>query len=220
MKIHVKSKRTDVSYFAEFKEPVFGLLENHELRGSIIKQLLKSYRMRLNDFRMNNDQPSDKLLMFKKFDDPSFFEVVFGIDQVTADLKTVRDRIQKKYLYESLAPLLKLGTIKSQRVIIDRQLSTKDNAKAYLQSLSPYCPAPFEGILQSQGAQYVLQEPDSKATIRILITESLFIPEGLYLYINISFPENMYGYQEALDKFEEIDTFAVNALEIEIEESA
>jgi hypothetical protein len=217
MKISVKTEISDIVYRAIYIKPAYDLL-NEPDRLHIAKIFIASYGLRLNDIKFDSNLISDRFIHFSKFDDPSFFEVDFGFEEMTATLKRVRTKSQAKVLFEKLNQVLNKIPLTSQYWTIHRQLSTSGDAKEYLKALNPKCPKNFEPILESNGVYYTLKFPEENLSARITLVESVVVPGGLYFFTEYSFSPNQYDFLKASAMVEKQDNFIIKSLELNLTE--
>jgi hypothetical protein len=182
MKISVKTEISDIVYKAVYDKPAYDLLTDQD-RLHVAKIFVESYGLRLNDIKFDSNNISDRFIHFTKFDNPSFFDVDFGFEELTATLRRVRTKTQAKQLFEKLNEILNKISFASQYWNIHRQLSTSGDAREYLKSLNPKCPKNFKPILETNGVYYTLKLPKNSLMARVTLVDSQIVPEGLYLNI-------------------------------------
>jgi hypothetical protein len=217
MKISVKTEISDVAYKAVYDKPAYGLINDQD-RLHVTKIFVESYGLRLNDIKFDANTISDRFIHFSKFDDPSFFDVDFGFEELAATLRRVRTKSQAKDLFEKLNEVLNKMSFASQYWTIHRQLSTSGDAKEYLKSLNPKYPKNFESILETNGVYYTLKFPKNNLTARVTLVDSQIVPGGLYLNIEYLFSPNQFDFLKASAVVEEQDEFIIKSLEFNLTE--
>jgi hypothetical protein len=197
MKLNVKPVSTDLFYHASFEEPMIEHVKAEKL-ASTVNKLARTFALRLNDIKVTNEAPSDNFLHFSKFDGPSFFDVSFGLEEVSARLRQPQNEQHATDLYNKLSQFFDQATIKTQRMNVGQQLSTQEDAASFLESLNPNVPGHFQQFLQGSGVYYTLRIPDNQLAIYITLVSSMSVAGGLYLSIENEFSPNLYDFEGAL----------------------
>ena len=217
MELVVKPIRTDLVYQIFFKESALELAKE-ESRISLISKILKAFGLRLNDIKSNNETPSNDYIHFSRFYGPSFFDVAFGLEEVSATLQTPQNEAQVVDLYGRLFQIFEKRPISFQKMTIQRQLSTEGDATAFLKSLNPHSPDNFEKLLHGRGVYYSLKIPEHELTIFITLVDSLFVEGGLYLSVENQFLPNLYDFENAFKITKDHYDFILKGLNLNIEE--
>jgi hypothetical protein len=219
MSILFKSAAVDILYRVTFAELSIQDLKE-DLRIDLLENLANKFKLRLNDIKINSDSPSDRFISFSKFDDPSFFDVSYGIEEIAAILRRVKSRKQIENLFGDLAFSFKNKPMSLQKWIVDRQLTTETDVKEFLGTFNPSCPHNFQKILEGKGVQFFIKRKEHNLTSNITIADSTYYPGGIYLSIDSTFFPNKYSFAEAFDIFVNHDNFIIDSLNMVIEEQS
>ncbi|MHA1942029.1 MAG: hypothetical protein ACXACY_29200 [Candidatus Hodarchaeales archaeon] len=217
MKISVKTEISDIVYKAVYDKPAYDWMSEQD-RLHVAKVFVESYGLRLSDIKFDSDNISDKFIHFANFDNPSFFDVAFGFEELTATLRRVRSKSQAKQLFEKLNEVLNKITFVSQFWTIHRQLSTSGDAKEYLKALNPKCPKNFKSILETSGVYYTLKFPKNNLMASVTLVHSQIVTGGLYLSVEYSFSPNQLDFLKAGAIVEKQDEFIIKSLELNLTE--
>ena len=134
----------------------------------------------MNDIKFAPETPSDKLYSFYKFyDDDSFFEVFFGLEEVKAQISSPISETQISDLFSWLYNICKENSIEQQRITLIQHFSTVESLFLYFDKLNPKTPENFQEALDSKGVIYGFQDSENQLHMQILISNSLVVPNGL-----------------------------------------
>lgn len=217
MSILFKPVAVDLFYKATFDELSLQKLKE-DSRIDLFEQFANRFKLRFNDLKLNFDSASTKYISFSKFDDPSFFDVSYGFEEVSALLRRARSREQVADLFGELASTFQERSISVQKWIVDRQLTTEEDVKAFLKSFNPSCPSNFRKILKGKGIQYRIKIKEHDLESNITIADSIFYPGGIYLSIDSTFLPNKFSFAEAFEISVKHDDFIIDSLGMVIEE--
>lgn len=217
MDLVTKPLSTDLLYHVIFTEPMPELFET---KGTtvLMQKLVKDFGIRLNQIKVNRELPSDNFLHFSIFEGATWFEVSYGLEEITARLRTPKHEEQVIRLYSTLANCFKQYSMSRQRMNIQQQLEVEGDSEAYLKSLNRQVPNGFENTLTGRGVFYTLRTPEHELTTHISVAASLFVPGGVFVSIENDFNPNKYGFQEAFTTVRDYRKFILKELEIRIEQ--
>ena len=219
MELIVKPVGTDLFYQTFFEEPMLDeTLEGPRIR--LIKKLVKAFELRVNDIKFNVETPSNNYIRFSKFYDQSFFDVSFGLEEVSALLRMPTNETQVEGLYGKLFKIFEGNPISRQKISIQRQLSTEEDVALFLQSLNPYTPKTFQQILHGRGVIYDLKISEHELAIHVVVANSLYIKQGLFLSIEYDFSPNRYDFESAFKIAKDKHDFILKELSLRIETEA
>ena len=216
MELVLTPVNVDLFYQASFSEPMLEAVRN-ENTESLVRNLVKDFNLRLNDIRFNKEALSDNFIHFSKFEGLSWFDVSYGLEQVTAILRNPIREEQVTELYTKLAGSFSDYPISQQRMNIQRQLSTDGDVTAFLKPLNPNPPTNFEKLLDGRGVYYHLKIPEHDLRILITLVDSLFVPGGLFLTIENEFSPNRYDFQGAFKVAKNHHDFILKELNLRLE---
>jgi hypothetical protein len=219
MKLVISPASTDLQFRATFTEPQLGLgrVVDDE-RHQLIRKILTSFDLRLNDVKFNNLTPSNDFIHFSKFYGVCFLDVSFGLEEILVVLRRTESETQLVDIATKVGYLIEARPLATQRFTIQEHFSTSDQLVEYLQSLNPHCPSSFKDKLSSVGVHYTLKESDHNLAIYVTALESLFIQKGLYLSLEFEFSPSKYDLPNALAVTKEQYRFILNGLDLEIKE--
>lgn len=217
MELSVKTEISDIVYKASYEKPAYDFAYEQS-RVNFSKMFVENYGLRLNDIKLDSNTVSEKFIYFSKFDNPSFFDLNLGLEELSATLRRVRDKNQAKMLFGKLNEILGKISLGSQYWNIVRQLSTKGDAKKFLRALNPKCPKNFESILDTNGVYYTLKYPNIDLTMRVTLVDSAMIQNGLYLNVEYLFLPNKTDFLQASEIVEKYDKFIVKSLDLKLTE--
>lgn len=193
MELIVKPVDTSLLWQIFFKEPCTEKV-NSDLNILLRCDFAKTFGLRLNDIRLNYDSLSNDFIHFSKFYDQTWFDVSFGLEEVSTRVRNPIDEKQVFTLYNGLLKFINSDIIIRQGMNIQQHLSTSGDVLSYLKSLNPNVPAKFEQLLSGRGVFYTLTVPDHELNIFITVANSLFVKGGLYLSIENNFVRNSHDF--------------------------
>ncbi len=196
MELLIRPVITNLFYKATFPEPMSELYRS-EGTEALLKRLVKDFGLRLNSIKFNRESLSDNFLHFSKFKGPSWFDVSYGLEEVTAVLNNPLDEEQVSDLYTKLADCFRQYAMSRQQMNLQQQLAVEGDVTSFLESLNPNIPSWFQGALEGRGAFYVLKFLDQQLRTHITVASSLYVKEGLFLSIENDFEPNKYNFKEA-----------------------
>ncbi len=217
MALIVKPVAADLFYHAVFSEPMFDLFRS-DATQSLTRNIVKRFAISIDSIRFNREALSKNFIHFSTFDGPSWFDVSYGLEEVTATIRNPQKEEQVVDLYTKLAKCFKEHGIKRQRMNILRQLSTKGDASSFLKALNPQVPGGLEGLLKGRGVLYSLTIPDHQLKIDITLANSHFVPGGLFLSIESEFSPNKYSFERAFKVAKEYHDLAWKELDLKMEQ--
>jgi hypothetical protein len=197
MELMVKPSFVEFRYEAVLKESMLSVTVE-ESRISLIKKFLKAFDLRLNDIKFDGQALSNNYIHFSKFYGSTFFDVSFGLEEISARLRMPTDEAQVADLYGRLFQIFEDNPISVQRMNIQRQCSTEGDVASFFQTLNPHTPKKFQELLYSRGMIYDLKVLEHELYIHVLIANSLVVEGGLYLNIDFEFSPNKYDFENAL----------------------
>lgn len=215
MQLIIKPASADINYQASYKEPILSVIQN-EVRIVLIKKILETFELRLNNIKFNDRNPSNEYIHFSKYLGQCFFDVSFGLEEIAARIGTPEDEAQVIDLLTKLHTLLKDYIIASQKLTVQRHFEAEGSVDSYLQSLNATIPRNLQSHLSGRGVIYDLSYPEHELSIQILISSSIVIENGLYLYVHFGFSPNKYDFDDALELTKTQYDFILNELELKI----
>jgi hypothetical protein len=197
MQIVVTPTLVDLIYHVVFKEPQIDFIREDN-RIPLFKKIIQSFELTINLLKVSDASISDNWAHFSKFYGQTFFDVSFGLEQVHARLQHLQNEDQIFETYGKLALLFNDIDLASQKITLYRHLKVEEgNNLSFLNLLNQYTPDRFKKIIHSKGATYTLKIPEHNLTIFIMISESLFTENGIFLSIEGEFYPNKYLFEEA-----------------------
>ena len=166
MDLIVKPADTFLVWNVFFKEPCADKVRS-DLNIALRCDFAKTFELRLNDIKMNYDSLSNDFIHFSKFYGQTWFDVSFGLEEISATLRNPIDEKQVMTLYNGLRQFIDSDLIVRQRITVQQHLTTSGDVPSYLRYLNPNVPAKFEELLSGRGITYTLKLPD-ELTIYIL----------------------------------------------------
>ncbi len=219
MELVVKPVGTELFYQVFFEKPMLDeILEGSRI--NLIKKLVEAFELHLNDIRFNIETPSNNYIHFSKFYGPSFFDVSFGLEEVSALLRGPKDKTMAEDFYGKLFEIFRHNTISRQKMNVQRHLSTEGDSALFLQSLNPHTPDKFHDLLYGRGVIYDLKVSEHELAIHVVIANSLFQEKGLYLSIENDFEPNQYDFKTAFKITNDKHDFILKELNLRIETEA
>ena len=216
MELIVKPVDTSLLWHIFFKEPCTEKLSG-DLNILLRCDFAKTFALRLNDIRVNYNSLSNDFIHFSKFYDQTWFDVSFGLEEVSATIRNPIDEKQVMTLCNGLLQFINSGIIVRQRMNIQQHLSTSGDVLSYLKSLNPNVPAKFEQLLSGRGMFYTLTVPDHELTIFITVANSLFVKGGIFLSIENDFLRNVNDFSNAFTVAKGQRDFILHELGLRIE---
>jgi hypothetical protein len=218
MELVLKPVTADVNYFASFKEPIIFLDDKDNLRPDLVKKILKTFELRLNDIKFNNQLPSNDYIHFYKFFGQCILDVSLGLEEVAARIGTPLNEEQVADLLSRLTKIIEDYPITFQRIGIQRHLETAGDVEKYLESLNPNVPDNLQKYLSGRGVIYNFRLPDHELTIQSIITNSLIVDNGIYFFTEFSFSPNKYDFDGTYKVVKTQYEFLLNELNLKIED--
>ena len=215
MAFQIRPESSEVHYQFFYKEPWFSAAEDKK-RTSILKKVLKKFNLRLNDIDFTRKSPSDKFFSFYKIYDKSFLEVFFGLEEAKAQINRPISETQIKDLFSWLYNVCKEQSIKQQSISLIRHFSTEGNLFSYLDELNPKTPENFQEALESKGVIYGFHDSENELHVHIVVSNSIVVPNGLYLNTEFIFSPNLHDYKSAHKIAKEKYEMILNELNLQI----
>ena len=187
---------TSCQYTAVFSGPDLQQLRE-ESKLDLIGRMINAFGLRFNELKFGPESPSNRLISFSKFYNPSFLDVSYGVEEVSASLRNPGSEDQLLDLFGKLSDLFSHLSVSVQRMILQQHCKSNGDTVSYLQTVSPYAPEAFSGLLDGRGVTYYLNVPDHNMLSHITVANSLFVQDGLFLYVQIEFSPNKYAFREA-----------------------
>jgi hypothetical protein len=193
-----------INYFAVFKEPQLNQIKE-ESRINLVKKLTTNFNLRLSDLIFDRVSISDKFVKFSKFINRTFFDVSFGLEQISATLSNPINIEQVEKLFGSLFEIIEEAPIELQRFVIQAQSTSKGDSKAFLQKLTPYTPNKFNNLIAGKGITYHLLFEEFNLKGFVTVSDSIILEKGIFVFVQFEFSPNKYtpneSSQVARDKF-------------------
>jgi len=218
MAFNVKTELTDVDYELIFKETwLEGAVEKN--RMSIVKQLLKSFQLHLNDIKFDNTAPSDKMIFFSRFYDETFLNVNFGLEQIHVTVK--RNQSQEKLikLLTNIYDIVRSKTFISQHIILNQHMIAEKNVNEYLETLNPNTPDEIKDFTTGRGVSYRIADKDKQMEMSVVVTNSAMLENGIYFNFNCQFRPNPYDLETASELVKAKYDLITKALNLEIDQN-
>jgi len=219
MPLLLEPAEISITYLAEFKEPQLNLIKE-DSRIRLAKQLTTNFGLKLNDLKYDAASVSDRFVKFSKFFGPTFFDVSFGLEQVLAALNNPGDVAHIRKIFTLLFDVLGEVPIKSQRIIVQQQCSTKGDFKGLLQKLSPHSPDQLEKFISGRGITYHLRFGEHNLAAFVTVADSLMIDKGAFIYVQLDFAPNKYDPHKTLEVAEGHFDFLLRGLDLSVRTEA
>jgi hypothetical protein len=216
MELIVKPVDTSLLWQIFLKEPCTEKVSS-DLNILLRCDFAKTFGLRLYDIAVNFNSLSNDFIHFSKFYDQTWFDVSFGLEEVSARLRNPIDEKQVTTLYNDLLKFINGDIIIRQGMNIQQHLSTSGDVLSYLKSLNPNVPAKFEPLLSGRGVFYTLTVPDHELTIFITVANSLYVKGGLFLNIENTFMRNSHDFSNTYTVAKEQREFILHELGLRIE---
>lgn len=196
MELKIRPFSSETTFFLVFQEPWLTVVTD-KARINLIKKIMKSFELHLNDIKFHQETPSNRFLSFFKFLGQTFFDVSLGLEEVTAKLNRPADEKQIKELFGRVYSILKENTIVQQRFSIAQHFSTDGDLMGYLNNLNPNTPDRFIESLSGKGVVYAMQDQENQFYTHLVVSHSLLIADGLYVSIDFNFSPNLHDFRTA-----------------------
>jgi len=216
MELVVKPVDTSLLWHIFLREPCTEKVSG-DLNILLRCDFAKTFGLRLNDITENFNSLSNDFIHFSKFYDQTWFDVSFGLEEVSARVRNPIDEKQVITLYNDLLKFIDTDIIIRQGMNIQQHLSTSGDVLSYLKSLNPNVPAKFEQILSGRGVFYTLTVPEHELTIFITVANSLFVKGGLFLNIENTFVGNSHDFSNTFTVAKDQCEFILRELGLRIE---
>ena len=216
MELIVKPVDTSLLWHIFLREPCTEKVSS-DLNILLRCDFAKTFGLRLNDITVNFNSLSNDFIHFSKFYDQTWFDVSFGLEEVSARVRNPIDEKQVITLYNGLLKFINSDIIIRQGMNIQQHLSTSGDVLSYLKSLNPNVPTKFEQLLSGRGVFYTLTVPDHELTIFITVANSLFVKGGLFLNIENTFVRNSHDFSNTFTVAKDQREFILHELGLRIE---
>ena len=204
-----------INYFAAFKEPQLNQIKE-ESKINLVKKLTTNFDLRLNDLKFDWVSISDKLVKFSKLIDRTFFDVSFGLEEISATLSNPVNMEQVEKLFGSLFEIIEEVPIKLQRFVIQAQSTTKGDCKAFLQKLTPYTPDKFSNLVAGKGITYHLLFDEFSLKGFVTVSDSIILEKGIFVFVQFEFSPNKYTPSEASQVAKDQFNFILKELDLSV----
>jgi hypothetical protein len=215
MELITKPVDTFLVWNIVFKEPCTEKVGS-DLNIALRRDFAKIFDVRLNDIRINFDNLSNDFIHLSKFYGRAFFNLSFGLEEISATLQNPIDEKQVMTLYNSLLQFINSDLIARQKINIQQHLSTSGDVPAYMRSLNPNVPVKFEKLLGGRGVSYHLKLADD-LTIYITVADSMFVAGGIFLSIENNFSPKVHDPTKTFTVTKESCNFILHELGLRIE---
>lgn len=185
-------------YRAVFQEPIFHQLKENE-RLSLLGRLAKVFDLRVSDIRFDTDALATRWLSFSKFVNPGFFDVSFGIEEISSSFRNPSSEGQILDFQNSLYQLSGENPISLQRMTLQQQLASDGDVTSFLETLNPHTPDGLKGYLIGKGVIYDLEIEKHNLRAHLNLSHSHFVEGGLFLYFEVQFSPNIYDFLSAFN---------------------
>jgi len=211
VEIIVIPANVDLSYEVFFQDPLFELIEKSG-QIKLLKHLMKTFGLSLNDIKINNQSPSNNFYHFSKMFGKSFFDVSFGLQEIRASLGNPESREQIINFYHGLNDSFREFPLSMQRFNVQQHLLVEGDAKEYLGSLNPSSPDAFQKLLGSSWVGYNLQVQEHQLSINVVVALSLFVTGGVFFSTQFEFKPAISDFKRSFDLVDEYQTFVQKGL--------
>jgi len=184
--VEAKPVSIDTSYQMILREPMLEIIVG-EPRIALLQKILKTFALHVNEITFREENPRTNHFQFSKFYEQAFFNVTWGLEEISGVLRNPREKNQIESLFRQLHDLVKPHPIVSQKFAIQHQLAIADNPLSFIDSLSPFTPEPFRKMLTGKSVAFNLRDEQKKVSIIVSLAPSLFVPNGLFLSIEYNF---------------------------------
>jgi hypothetical protein len=204
-----------INYFAAFKEPQLDQIKE-ESKINLVKKLTTNFDLRLKDLKFDWLSISDKLVKFSKLIDRTFFDVSFGLEEISATLANPVNMEQVEKLFGSLFEIIEEVPIKLQRFVIQAQSTTKGDSKAFLQKLTPYTPDKFSNLMAGKGITYHLLFNEFSLKGFVTVSDSIILEKGIFVFVQFEFSPNKYTPNQATQVAKDQFNFILKELDLSV----
>jgi hypothetical protein len=216
VKLTVRPYSADLSLSATYKEPMLGLAQE-ELRLPLVKRILKSFELRLDQLSFDATRLSGNYFQFTKQFGSALFGLHFGLEETSANLFKAENVKQAFDILGRLSPILDEIPIASMRINISRHFEATEEARSFLASLNPTVPVGFKEFLDGGGVFYNLRISNHNLNLYITLVDSLLIKNGLFLGIENQFLPYPGGLMKSASIVLEYNNLILNELGIIVE---
>lgn len=186
----------DLHLVAVFKKPKFDQMGADEgIR--IIRSLVESFELRLDDIKINREALSGQFLQFSKFYASSFLNARLGLEEVSLGLRNPFSKKLVEEISERLGRILPDDSFQRLAISMRTHLATEEDLDSFLELLAPTIPTPFQTHLQGRGISYLLGYPERNLRNSVSVTKSLFFEKSLFLSIECEFTPCLFGLKDA-----------------------
>ena len=196
--ICVKEESGDLKYSILYKDPLFNL-GSEKTRNSVLKKIMDSFAINLNNIKHRNDLPSDKLYGFRKFYGETFVDVSMGVQELSVVITRLQDKQQAYDILNkiiSIAKKIKGFEIAIQKLVLSQHYSSDEDTDIFFKNLNPVTPEGLADTITSQGIVYNLIDDENSCQITLLVNNSLTILGGIFISADLHFSPNKFSFPE------------------------
>ncbi len=204
-----------INYFAAFKEPQLNQIKE-ESRINLFKKLTTNFDLRLSDLKIDPTSISDKFVKFSKLINRTFFDVSFGLEQISATLSNPVNMEQAEKLFGLLFEIIGEAPIELQRFVIQAQSTTKEDSRAFLQKLTPYTPDKFNNLIAGKGITYHLLFKEFNLKGFVTVSDSIILEKGIFVFVQFEFSPNKYTPNESSQVARDQFNFILKELDLSV----
>ena len=208
-----------IEYFAAYKEPQLNQIKE-ESRINLFKKLTTNFNLKLRDLTIDPTSISDKYVKFSKLIGRTFFDVSFGVEQISATLRNPVNVEQVEKQFGSLFEIIEEIPIELQRFVIQAQSNTKGDSKAFLQKLTPHTPEEFNNLIAGKGITYHLLFREFNLKGFVTVSDSIILEKGIFLFVQFEFSPNKYTPNESSQIAKDQFNFMLKELDLTISSEA
>ncbi len=216
MKLIVNVVDTEVSCQATFNKALLELLKE-EYRISTINKLMDSYSITFNALQFNNNDLSNSFCRFSKIDNSTHSDISFGIEAFNSIIRQPSSIAESLEFNDKLFQILGNPDLSLLKINIAQHLSTEDKVDEFLETLNPYTPKRFQDHISEKGVNYTLKRVERGLNTSITLTNSRYVPGGLFIHFSFEFPQNQSDFSEAFNDMVNDYSFILEELNITFE---
>lgn len=169
-----------------YKEPLYDRM-NEQARIDMLKRLVAAFEIRLNDVKFKSEEPSDRFFTLSKLYGSSFLSVAFGFEEGVVGLRNPPTEDFVTELCSRFSQLLGVERFKTMIFNIREHCQSSGDLKGFLERLAPNTPSSFGDFLTGRGAFFTLYFPEQRLAASVTVTNSLYVENGLFLGIDLTY---------------------------------
>lgn len=189
----------EILYKAQFETPILDIALP-QIQADLLKLIFNEFNLKFKDIVINNQSISTNLLYFKKYysSSISFFEALLGVDEIQTNYSNPEDSIRAWQPTLALLDIInKVTKISFANQWLNVNIHCRPEIIKYNSFIDNINKFKIENeLVMTKGATFSIKQPPwDSGFINITFDQSIIIPDGLFIFIQAYFGNNIQQYK-------------------------